>query len=445
MVWGLQAETAVAPRRFTEVLDESRWTHSHTVLFTVVSANYILDGIMFAVAPLLLYLVKPPSVAAAIFAANLVAEAVGAVSLGFLADKYGRRTLFATCLALEVAGLLILIAAYTNTIALLVGTSLMTFGIGGEFGAAYSAIAELTPARHRGKALMLATNFWNIGSAVIAALTLYYARIASSPVEQARYLLLSALGTAIVAGLARLSMPESPRWLVARGRVREAEEWVRRITGYTGPLDMSLPREAGAVSLREALSRYKFRLAVLATITIAQYATYDMAAYYLPYAPGFAFGEKAVGYVVLIANIGASIGAFLLIPLIDKSRVISTLSSFAGGVATAAALWAAHAARSAPAFYGVLLVNMIFSEWAWASLSVLQSELFPTGVRASVIGLLTSLQGIVGATVVYISILMNVSVMMASILGLWAAGLAAAVAWKVRGIESASKSVESLV
>ena len=441
----MQARAVARPRRFTDVLDESAWTHSHTVLFSVVAANYLLDGIMFAVAPLLLYLVKPPGVAAAIFAANLVAEAVGAIFLGMLADRYGRRTLFATCLALEVAGLLILIAAYTNTIALLLGTSLMTFGIGGEFGAAYSAIAELTPARHRGKALMLATNFWNIGSAVIAGLTLYYAKIASSPVEQARYLLLSALGTAVVAGLARLSMPESPRWLVARGRVGEAEGWVRRITGYRGPLDMSLPREAGAVSLREALSRYKFRLAVLATITIAQYATYDMAAYYLSYAPGFAFGERAVGYVVLIANVGASAGAFLLIPLIDRSRIVSTLSSFAGGAATAALVWAAHAARSAPAFYGVLLANMVFSEWAWASLSVLQSELFPTGVRASVVGLLTSLQGVVGAAVVYISILMNVSVMMASILGLWIAGLIAAVAWRVRGIESASKGVESLV
>lgn len=431
--------------RFTDVLDRSPWTRAHTVMFTVISANYILDGIMFAVAPLLLYLVKPPDVAAAIFAVNLLAEAAGAVLLGMLADRYGRRTLFALCLGLEVAGLAILVAAYKSTAALLVGTSLMTFGIGGEFGPAYSAIAELTPAKHRGKALMLATNFWNIGSAVIAALSIYYSKIASSPVEQARYLLLSALGTAVVAGFARLSMPESPRWLVARGRVREAEEWVRRITGYTGPMDMSLPPEAGAVSLREALSRYRFRLAVLATITIAQYATYDMAAYYLPYAKGFAFGESAVGWVVLIANIGASSGAFLLLPLIDRSRIVSTLSSFAGGLATAAALWAAHDAHMLSAFYAVLLVNMIFSEWAWASLSVLQSELFPTGVRASVVGLLTSLQGIVGAAAVYVSIVMSADVMLATIVGLWAAGFAAALAWRVRGIESASKSVESLV
>ncbi len=431
--------------RFTEVLDKSPWLRSHSVIFTVISANYLLDGIMFAVAPLLLYLVKPANIAAAIFAVNLIAEALGALFLGALADRYGRRSLFATCLALEVAGLLILVVDYKSTLALLAGTSLMTFGIGGEFGSAYAAIAELIPARHRGKALMLATNFWNIGSAIIAALSIWYSKITTSPVEQIRYLLLSALGTAIVAGIARLSLPESPRWLVARGRVAEAEEWVRRVTGYKGELDMSLPPASAAVSLREALSNYRFRLAVLATITIAQYITYDLGAYYLPYAKGFVFGEQAVSYVVLIANIGASVGAFLLLPLIDKSRIISTLSSFAGGFATAILVWLAHSMASKPLFYAFLLVNMIFSEWAWASLSVLQSELFPTGVRASVVGLLTSLQGFLGAAIVYGSILLSANAMLATIASLWAAGLAASIAWRLRGIESAAKSVESLV
>ncbi len=435
----------MAAPRFTEALDSAPLRRDHWLLLAVVSANYFLDGVMFSVAPLLLYLVAPLEVAGLVFALNLLAEAAGAVLLGLLADRLGRRVMFTVSLAIEVAGLLVLAVGYESLALLALGTSMVTFGIGGEFGAAYAAIAELVPARVRGKALMLATNFWNVGAAAIAGASLLYAALGAEPEAQARLLLASALGTAVVAGLARLAMPESPRWLVARGRPGEAEALVRRVTGYLGPLDMSLPRETAAVGLGEALSRYLFRFLVLAVVTVAQYAAYDLTAYYLPYAPGFRFGEEAVPYVVFYANLGASVGAFLLLPLIDRSRRVSALASFTGGLLTALLVAAAHEAGSEAAFYAAVFVNMVFAEWAWASLSVLQSELFPTGVRASVVGLLTSLQGVTGAAIVYVATLLSVEAMLAAILAMWLSGALASLAWSLRGVESAGRSVEELV
>ncbi|MEM1685389.1 MAG: MFS transporter [Acidilobaceae archaeon] len=74
--------------------------------------------------------------------ANLLFETLGALLFGRLADFYGRRFMFTLALLLEALALIILYFTYENPLAFLVLTSLMTFGIGGEFGAAYSMIAE---------------------------------------------------------------------------------------------------------------------------------------------------------------------------------------------------------------------------------------------------------------------------------------------------------------
>ena len=100
-----------------------------------------------------------PDIAVYVFIANLLAEWLGAVVFGRLADIYGRRPVFTLVLAVEVLALLLLYFTYENPIAFLVLTSAMTFGIGGGFGATYATLAGLTPKAHRGKALMISTNF----------------------------------------------------------------------------------------------------------------------------------------------------------------------------------------------------------------------------------------------------------------------------------------------
>ncbi len=429
---------------YSEVLDSVKWSSVHWKLFVIFADNYFFDGIMFAVAPLLLYLVTPSSIAPVVFALNLLSEAIGSIVLGKLADIYGRLKIFAFSMALEAGSLALLLFLYKSVIALAILTSLMTFGIGGEFGAAYALVAELSPARHRGKALLLITNFWNLGSAVIATLSIVYAKMTSNPNTQVEYLLLTALGTALGAGFARLTLPESPRWLVLKGKINDAKKIVEKITKYKGNLKFTIQHKEAEISLLEAIEKYFFRFLVLIIITLAQYITYDITAYYIPYAPGFVFGKKVVSYIVLYANIGASLGAFLILPFIDKSRRWSASASFLGGTITSIVLLITNMVKRLNFFYLDLFANMIFSEWAWGSLGILQSELFPTGVRSSVVGLLTGLQGISGALIVYFSLRANVSILFASIITLWFLGFFASLAWHKRGVESAKIGIEKL-
>lgn len=436
-------------RSYTEVLDSSSWTRSHWNIFTIISLNYLLDGVMFSIAPLLAGLLAPAHYSL-IFAANLLSETVGAIVFGALADRVGRRRMFLTSLTIEGISLILLLFTYRNVLALAVLTSAMTFGIGGEFGSSYSAIAELMPKRHRGKAITLSTNFWNIGSAIIAGLALIFRSIYGDPETQLQYLLFSSISMLILAGLGRFSLPESPRWLASKNKLREAELVVRSITG----IKESFSVKTGVTeehSTYTTLSRYVFRLIVLGIVTIVQYVTYSMMAYYAPYAPGFVFGVESVPLVIFIANLGASIGGIFLIPIIDKTRRWTTLLSFLGGTIGAFSVTAIHNLSNlmtgdiALMFFAALFITLIFSEWAWASLSALQSELFPTGVRASVVGLLTGLTGISSAIIVLAQPAVSAFLFLLTSSMLWLVGFAASLAWYLKGVESADKSVEELV
>ncbi len=429
-------------RGLAEALDAVAWGREHWKISAVLSLNYLLDGIIFSLAPLVTFLIAPDA-APLIFTANLLSESAGAILLGGLADRHGRKRMFVVSIAIEGIASILLLPFYTNLEAFTILTSMMTFGVGGEFGSVYAAVAELMPARHRGKVLMLVTNFWNVGSALIAGLALVLVSLGTDLSQQLVYLIGSAVGMLLLARTVRFVLPESPRWLVLKGRAEEASKLTRSLTGMVASSIDSTPSRAAG--LRATLGQYSFRFSVLAVVTVAQYVVYNMTAYYAPYSPGFAFSVDAAPLVIFVANLGASVGALLLLPLIDRKRRLSNLLAFAGGFAGSVGLTLAHMLSLAPLFYALLFVTLIFVEWAWASLSVLSSELFPTGVRASVIGLLTSLTGVGGSLAVLSEPFMTANLFLTASSLIWFFGLLAAAAWQVRGVESASRTVEELL
>ena len=102
--------------------------------------------------------------------ATLLASAIGGVVSGALSDKYGRRTmLMATILLYSFASAG---TAFSNSLAsLMFWRALVGLGLGGEWSAGATLVAEYWPAEHRGKAISFMQSGWALGYMAAAGLT----------------------------------------------------------------------------------------------------------------------------------------------------------------------------------------------------------------------------------------------------------------------------------
>jgi MFS family permease len=104
----------------------------------------------------------------AMMSATLVAAALGGVSFGWFADRFGRvRALMSSVLLYSVSTAL---CGFTQTATqLMVCRVLLGLGMGGEWACGAALVAETWPAHKRGKALALVQSAWAVGYALGAA------------------------------------------------------------------------------------------------------------------------------------------------------------------------------------------------------------------------------------------------------------------------------------
>jgi MFS family permease len=99
---------------------------------------------------------------------TLVASAIGGLLFGFLADRVGRaRALTISILVYSVASGACGVS--DTVVQLALARFVLGLGMGGEWTAGAALIAETWPAEHRGKALGLMQSTWAIGEMVAAA------------------------------------------------------------------------------------------------------------------------------------------------------------------------------------------------------------------------------------------------------------------------------------
>ncbi len=312
---------------------------------------------------------------------------------------------------------IIVIALSQTFILLAIGLMVAEFGVGGEEIPSLSLISEDSPVSQRAKWLTIIANFDNIGSAVIAGMFI----VVTNTLFDRVLLLVSAVVLVIIMIISRINLPESYKWLESRDKEKSEIQKSELYIDTEG--------------IKSKKPSYKLSLFVLLSIAISQYTTFGLMAYII--GPYEFSGTYTNEMIIFIALVGASVAGFIAAPLISRGRKFFTLYSYLiGFLSTVTILAFVPLLNNVFIFYPLLFINMMMSEFAWASRTTLEPELFPTKYRGTLIGIVRLGPMIVYPVLIYLTSSLNLYNFILLNVLLWALGAAGAITWYVKGLET---------
>ncbi|MGK0149662.1 MFS transporter [Pseudomonas putida] len=317
---------------------------------------------------------------------------------GHLTGKLGRRAiyfigpvLFILCSLMQ---LWVQSAEVTFLLRVIIG-----IGIGLEYPAATAFLVEFLPKRYRGPRLAGLTTCWFAGAAI--AYLAGEAIILNAGENGWRLALASTAVIALLVILVRIGTPESPRWLLSKGRKEEARLVIQQVFGKHFGLQ-NVPSEEKELQLsfidllRAGYGKRMFFVAIFWTCTV------------IPVFAVYAFAPRVMDALHLTGK-WASYGSIAITALFVVGCVIATwLINRMGrrSLLLQSFLWSGLALVLLGTFPDAhsMLVLIMFGSYAiliggaQVLPLVYPNEIFPTEIRASAVGLAVSMSRI-GAVV----------------------------------------------
>ena len=317
---------------------------------------------------------------------GLIGMALGAVLAGTIADRLGRKRVFAATVILYSVstGLCALAWSYES---LLFFRFLVGFGLGGELPVAATLMSEYAPAQLRGRFIVLLESFWGLGWLVAACISYLI-------IPQFGWKIAFVIGTlpALYVFLIRMHMPESIRYLISKNRIDEAKDIIldleckldvrsRDFDEELSPLEKGTEAQAKPAFSSLWTPQYRMRTIMLWLAWFGIVYSYYGIFMWLPsivYAQGFEI-VKTFEYVLAmtLAQLPGYFAAAWLVDRIGRKYTLSifllmsgVFSYFFGNATTSTTLLMFGAAMS------------FFNLGAWGVIYTYTPEQYPTTIRA---------------------------------------------------------------
>jgi MFS transporter, putative metabolite:H+ symporter len=170
--------------------------------------------------------------------ASYVGQVIGALVFSRLAETYGR--IRSAAAAVAIMSVLSLGCAMADGFLMLIACRFAQgIGVGGEMPVAATYIGELSRAQGRGRYFLLYEMIFPVGLVAAGQIGTWLVPVLGWKIM---FLIGGVPGLIVCVLLTRL--PESPRWLISRGRLREAEAVIRQAEASAGRPFMPDPASA---------------------------------------------------------------------------------------------------------------------------------------------------------------------------------------------------------
>ena len=392
-------------------LDSAPMTALHVRFWLLAGLGILLDGFDLFIIGVANPLVKKDFHASAaqvglVSAAAIIGAVFGASLLGPLGDRFGRRRIFKFDLILFVVGSLLCAAAW-NLAALIAFRFLLGLAIGLDYPIAASYLAEVLPAKGRGRWLAAAFSL-QAGGIVLGACVGVVILEALPHLYAWRVMLGFGAIPALIIVVLRRGIPESPRWLARNGHEQEAREVAELlspvpviVTAADSVRGPEAPKGLGALFQPRLFRRDLIRRTVFTSVPwfLMDIATYGvgiftptlLAAIVVHGAnTSFLADDIAAAKGTAVLDVFLIVGFAIAISLVDRvGRVPLQLAGFAVMALALAILGLAEglpgggSAHLGMVIVGFAFFNTFMNAGPNSTTYALPAEVFPSDVRAA--------------------------------------------------------------
>ena len=318
---------------------------------------------------------------------------VGCMGFGFIADRFGRRSIFISALLWYSIASAIM-AFQSNATGVSLWRFIASIGAGLEQVTIDTFLPEFVPAKSRGRAFAFYQFVAFSFVPVVALLGWLLVPIHPLGFDGWRWVTLIGSVGALLAWWLRRGLPESPRWLAVHGREAEAERVIAdleaRVSRDLGaplpPAHPSIKAVSGLSGFREILRPpYGKRTLVMSIFNLMQTIAFYGFGSWVPTlltAKGIHITESLeYAFIIAIANpVGPLLGTLIADRVERKWQIVSAGAS----ISVFIYLFANQADPMLVILFGVLV--MLGNNWMSFAFHNYQGEIFPTRIRARAVG-----------------------------------------------------------